>query len=541
MSTKPVFVDNDASTPICAGYLNTVANAVWDGLGESQTRQEVLNYLDVVADVGGGVDPSAIFGRRNGQWVQITSDSGPSETEYIKQQPTGAENTIVPLNAGSAGLIITCPLDPTTDQFVVESSSETPLLRVNHSAIGVNDYSVVDVGDIDSAQGHCRLTAGVNTRIGAARAPLTGWASSAMLRVESEIAADGAAMRGMIYYPRKADSTIYRDQALELIWRAANGDSYSPLVQLRGFEGTHGMVGLIGLAAADKPGTGSTVVPHHWAIGPGELTQNAEQLWFQFSNGPIIGIRSGDEYAFKINGSTNDITLGPGGDFLGSGASSFTIRGTETSTRVFAARQRETASVRNAVLQIGTDPYNTGTGVSHYWDIRPAVVSTNDESLVVGSVLSAIPETISNLAGSNAVAVFRRRNSGGFRGLFTSSEGGTSYIGNVSTLSGAPVWTIRSDGVANNVTGTVASDVRLKEDLRPAESMLPAFAGLESKRFRYKADGAESVGFVAQDVREVFPDCVMEDDDGMLRVNETRLTRYLMAAVSELARTVHAH
>lgn len=63
------------------------------------------------------------------------------------------------------------------------------------------------------------------------------------------------------------------------------------------------------------------------------------------------------------------------------------------------------------------------------------------------------------------------------------------------------------------------SDIRLKEDLRPIGT---TDEGLTIYSFRYKGDPTLHRGVVAQEVREVRPDAVMEID-GFLHVDYGRL------------------
>ena len=43
------------------------------------------------------------------------------------------------------------------------------------------------------------------------------------------------------------------------------------------------------------------------------------------------------------------------------------------------------------------------------------------------------------------------------------------------------------------------------------------------------------MGVIAQQVQEIAPELVSEDENGVLSINQTRLIQYLLAAVKELA------
>ena len=73
-------------------------------------------------------------------------------------------------------------------------------------------------------------------------------------------------------------------------------------------------------------------------------------------------------------------------------------------------------------------------------------------------------------------------------------------------------------------TGTyiVTSDRRLKKDIRPVGSVLDRIHGLEAYSFLYdhqEEDDKRTLGFMAQDVQQVFPELVSENEDGNLGLN----------------------
>lgn len=87
------------------------------------------------------------------------------------------------------------------------------------------------------------------------------------------------------------------------------------------------------------------------------------------------------------------------------------------------------------------------------------------------------------------------------------------------------------------------SDARLKHDIQPLEGALERLLQLRGVRFHYSvaqlpggvelAQG-EQTGFLAQEVREVFPDWVQESREGYLSVGERGTTALLVEALREL-------
>jgi hypothetical protein len=77
------------------------------------------------------------------------------------------------------------------------------------------------------------------------------------------------------------------------------------------------------------------------------------------------------------------------------------------------------------------------------------------------------------------------------------------------------------------------SDRRLKSDIRPLESALSTLFKLEG--VHYRMDNELTIGFIAQDVREVVPEAVTELPSGTLAVNYSKIIPILVEAVKELA------
>ena len=55
---------------------------------------------------------------------------------------------------------------------------------------------------------------------------------------------------------------------------------------------------------------------------------------------------------------------------------------------------------------------------------------------------------------------------------------------------------------------TAYSDIRLKENIRPIQNALDIVSKLEGVHYTRKETGEEEIGFIAQDVKEVFPELV---------------------------------
>jgi hypothetical protein len=116
--------------------------------------------------------------------------------------------------------------------------------------------------------------------------------------------------------------------------------------------------------------------------------------------------------------------------------------------------------------------------------------------------------------------------------------------GNVGIGTTTPFYLLECTGSAGKTGGgswSNSSDIRLKNVDGPYTKGLAEISRLRSIRFHYKPDNPrrlpsenEEIGFVAQEARQVFPECVMEGKDGYLDFNMHAINVALVNAVKEL-------
>jgi hypothetical protein len=73
------------------------------------------------------------------------------------------------------------------------------------------------------------------------------------------------------------------------------------------------------------------------------------------------------------------------------------------------------------------------------------------------------------------------------------------------------VGNISSNGTG--VTYGTASDYRLKENIVPMVGALATVAALKPVTYKWKVDGSDGQGFIAHELQELVPDCVVGDKD----------------------------
>lgn len=87
---------------------------------------------------------------------------------------------------------------------------------------------------------------------------------------------------------------------------------------------------------------------------------------------------------------------------------------------------------------------------------------------------------------------------------------------------------------------TVSSDRRGKRRIRPAAYGLAHVRKMQARSFVRRVDGASSLGFIADELADVVPEVVLEDDRGAQLVDYGALIPVLVAAIQELATRVDA-
>ena len=84
------------------------------------------------------------------------------------------------------------------------------------------------------------------------------------------------------------------------------------------------------------------------------------------------------------------------------------------------------------------------------------------------------------------------------------------------------------------------SDANYKTDIRDIESMLPLLRELELKAYSFKYDSTQAtqLGFIAQEVREVLPEVVSEDEEGNLSMSYSQFAVVAIKALQEQDRQI---
>jgi hypothetical protein len=251
----------------------------------------------------------------------------------------------------------------------------------------------------------------------------------------------------------------------------------------------------------------------------------------------VINHASTSSYAHvSINGNRTNGTDGSFGEVI------FHNNGDSVAT---VAGFRDGADDKGSLVfqtQNGSAGFGTRMAINAVGDVAigygsPTSISANTTSLSISS-------TRNDLSG----ALISKANSTIKHQQYWDSSG---YSFNLSSNSGIFKWNVGSSTrMALSTSGDLTahgdvvafgspSDKRLKENIKPIESALDKAMKLQGVTFDWKKsdsilDIKEDIGFIAQDVKEVVPELVRENENGMLSMRHQGITPILLEAIKEL-------
>jgi len=201
------------------------------------------------------------------------------------------------------------------------------------------------------------------------------------------------------------------------------------------------------------------------------------------------------------------------------------------------------ANGTNNILPAATEYQRANVRMRDLWsdgsiNVTPRENENNDVFIAVG------PNTSNRLVGVDEVIYAN----GNVRATGTidaetgfKSTGGTINIGTASQDSAK----IRCDGLIKTLSlqttnFTQTSDARKKENVKTIEDSVATLEKLRPVTFDWKEGGKADVGFIAQEVKEVYPELVAEDASGHYSVAYTGLVAPLVRAVQQQQEMIRA-
>ena len=242
----------------------------------------------------------------------------------------------------------------------------------------------------------------------------------------------------------------------------------------------------------------------------------------------------GDQYAINSNFITTgnfcvDTTSPTHALTIDRASGGIDLRGGNNRIYFTGYRAIEGAS-NGTLLQIG-EGYND---IALQGDVGIGTTSPNIKLHVNSSTIN----TVAKFESTDATATIVCVDSGGNVEFGAS---GDSFI--IQPSGGSIKLQLNSSGTLT-VSGDVVaygspSDKRLKENIKPVTNALDKVSKLQGVTFDWKEsesilDIKEDIGFIAQDVQEVLPELVRENEDGKLSLRDKGIVPILVEAIKEL-------
>ncbi len=183
------------------------------------------------------------------------------------------------------------------------------------------------------------------------------------------------------------------------------------------------------------------------------------------------------------------------------GANVFTIAGADNAT-TFAG---DITSTGLTVDYTGNRTGDAGilvTNDSSDWGIKVDKDGTDDYGI------------LSQTDGENAIVV---RNAAGTNKIQLQGDGDATFAGDVT--------------VGGTLTETSAR--RFKENIKTLDNQISNISKLNPVSFDWKKDSKSDIGFIAEEVKEVYPNLVSEEDGEIKGVQYTKLTAVLVKALQD--------
>ena len=239
----------------------------------------------------------------------------------------------------------------------------------------------------------------------------------------------------------------------------------------------------------------------------------------------FINVCKASDGALKFAGLLSDVDASDSMEFTFFHSATYNSSGTNNILPAATEYQRANVRMRNL--------WSDG-----YLNVTPRENESSDVYIAVG------PNTAGRATGVDEVVYAN----GNIRATGTidaetgfKSTGGTINIGNAAQDSAK----IRCDGLIKTLSlqvtnFTQTSDARKKENVKTIEDSVATLEKLRPVTFDWKEGGKADVGFIAQEVKEVYPELVAEDASGHYSVAYTGLVAPLVRAVQQQQEMIRA-
>ena len=215
---------------------------------------------------------------------------------------------------------------------------------------------------------------------------------------------------------------------------------------------------------------------------------------------------------FSMNAQVSTNSTSPTGVYASAMGNGTTASGNESTAMGY-----DTTASGEASTAMG---YKTTSSAQASTAMGKLTTASDYASLVIGqynSSGSSVTNSATSFSTSNTAFVIGNgadasNKSDAFKVMFN----GDTTVSNDLTVSGDVV---------------ISSDARLKSNIVSLGSTLPKLLQIDGKSYEMK--GQQKIGVLAQEIQEVFPELVSEDDNEMLAVNYQGLVPVLINALKE--------
>ena len=242
------------------------------------------------------------------------------------------------------------------------------------------------------------------------------------------------------------------------------------------------------------------------ASNHGDIGSNAVDLIYSsISNSTALGATGSNAVAMGINTAASGDFSTAMGKYTSAGGTGSTAMGNNT----------EATGTASTAMGSESEAYGESSTAMGY-----KTKASDYASLVIGQYNSSgylITNNATSFSTSNTAFVIGNgtdpiNQSDAFKVMFN----GDTTVSNDLTVSGDVV---------------ISSDARLKSNIVSLGSTLPKLLQIDGKSYEMK--GKQKIGVLAQEIKEVFPELVSEDDNEMLAVNYQGLVPVLINALKE--------
>jgi Chaperone of endosialidase len=150
----------------------------------------------------------------------------------------------------------------------------------------------------------------------------------------------------------------------------------------------------------------------------------------------------------------------------------------------------------------------------HVWKLSSseAMRITSAGNVAIGVTTANAKLTVTG-GGSGPTVYFTQTTAGSYTGIFDSVINGATYYLVSFSAAGTQTGSIASNGTTT--TYGVTSDYRLKENVAPMTGALETVAKLKPVTYTWKSNGSDGQGFIAHELQEIVPDCVVGNKDAV--------------------------